>query len=56
MLMVFFFFFRDFLWTFRLPGEAQKIDRMMDAFSQRYCDCNPNVFQNSGKQQTKLFC
>ncbi|NXH87772.1 CYH2 protein, partial [Edolisoma coerulescens] len=30
-----------FLWSFRLPGEAQKIDRMMEAFAQRYCLCNP---------------
>uniref|UniRef100_A0A2I3SWV7 Cytohesin-2 n=1 Tax=Pan troglodytes TaxID=9598 RepID=A0A2I3SWV7_PANTR len=28
---------RQFLWSFRLPGEAQKIDRMMEAFAQRYC-------------------
>ncbi|MEQ2187215.1 Cytohesin-3, partial [Goodea atripinnis] len=24
---------RQFLWSFRLPGEAQKIDRMMEAFA-----------------------
>ncbi|XP_014749010.1 PREDICTED: cytohesin-2 [Sturnus vulgaris] len=35
---------RQFLWSFRLPGEAQKIDRMMEAFAQRYCLCNPGVF------------
>jgi len=35
---------RQFLWSFRLPGEAQKIDRMMEAFAKRYCDCNPDVF------------
>ena len=35
---------RQFLWSFRLPGEAQKIDRMMEAFAKRYCDCNPEVF------------
>ncbi|KAI3359240.1 hypothetical protein L3Q82_002759 [Scortum barcoo] len=27
---------RQFLWSFRLPGEAQKIDRMMEAFASRY--------------------
>ncbi|MEQ2181065.1 Cytohesin-1, partial [Goodea atripinnis] len=32
----------------RLPGEAQKIDRMMEAFAQRYCRCNPGVFQSTG--------
>ncbi|XP_009322815.1 PREDICTED: cytohesin-1 [Pygoscelis adeliae] len=38
---------RQFLWSFRLPGEAQKIDRMMEAFAQRYCQCNPGVFQST---------
>ncbi|XP_064595566.1 cytohesin-1-like isoform X2 [Liolophura sinensis] len=35
---------RQFLWSFRLPGEAQKIDRMMECFAQRYCEMNPDVF------------
>jgi cytohesin len=35
---------RQFLWSFRLPGEAQKIDRMMECFAQRYCELNPGVF------------
>ena len=39
---------RQFLWSFRLPGEAQKIDRMMEAFALRYCRCNPGVFQSTG--------
>ncbi|XP_076839079.1 cytohesin-1-like isoform X2 [Brachyhypopomus gauderio] len=38
---------RQFLWSFRLPGEAQKIDRMMEAFAQRYCSCNMGVFQST---------
>ncbi|XP_056608968.1 cytohesin-3 [Triplophysa dalaica] len=38
---------RQFLWSFRLPGEAQKIDRMMEAFALRYCTCNPGVFQST---------
>ncbi|KAK0132426.1 Cytohesin-2 [Merluccius polli] len=38
---------RQFLWSFRLPGEAQKIDRMMEAFASRYCDCNSRVFQST---------
>ncbi|KAM6957221.1 cytohesin-3 [Aplochiton taeniatus] len=38
---------RQFLWSFRLPGEAQKIDRMMEAFASRYCDCNTGVFQST---------
>uniref|UniRef100_A0A1X7V694 SEC7 domain-containing protein n=1 Tax=Amphimedon queenslandica TaxID=400682 RepID=A0A1X7V694_AMPQE len=37
---------RSFLSGFRLPGEAQKIDRMMELFAQRYCYCNPDVFKN----------
>ncbi|XP_051562678.1 cytohesin 4b isoform X2 [Myxocyprinus asiaticus] len=38
---------RQFLWSFRLPGEAQKIDRMMEAFATRYCNCNHEVFQST---------
>ncbi|XP_072444783.1 cytohesin-3-like [Chiloscyllium punctatum] len=38
---------RQFLWSFRLPGEAQKIDRMMEAFATQYCHCNPDVFQST---------
>uniref|UniRef100_H2YAK5 SEC7 domain-containing protein n=1 Tax=Ciona savignyi TaxID=51511 RepID=H2YAK5_CIOSA len=33
---------RRFLEGFRLPGEAQKIDRLMEKFASRYCDCNPH--------------
>lgn len=46
---------RQFLWSFRLPGEAQKIDRMMEAFAQRYCRCNPGVFQSTGNTHTPSF-
>lgn len=28
---------RHFLQGFRLPGEAQKIDRMMEKFAERFC-------------------
>lgn len=34
---------RKFQGYFRMPGEAQKIERLMEIFSQRYCDCNPDV-------------
>jgi hypothetical protein len=44
-----FYLFRQFLWSFRLPGEAQKIDRMMECFAQRYCQLNPNIFTNTGE-------
>jgi len=36
---------RQFLWSFRLPGEAMQIDRVMDAFAQHYCTQNPYIFQ-----------
>lgn len=32
---------RTILDKFRLPGEAQKIDRIMEKFASRYCECNP---------------
>lgn len=38
---------RQYLWSFRLPGEAQKIDRMMECFAQRYCDQNPGMFKTT---------
>ena len=31
---------RKFLEAFRLPGEAQKIDRLMEKFASHYCECN----------------
>ena len=37
---------RLFLSRFRLPGEAQKIDRIINAFSQRYYADNPALFPN----------
>ncbi len=40
---------RAFLGSFQLPGEAQKIDRMMESFAQRYCECNPGMFSNTGE-------
>jgi len=36
---------RQFLWSFRLPGEAMQIDRVMDSFSAHYCAQNPNIFE-----------
>ncbi|CAI2183131.1 13900_t:CDS:2, partial [Funneliformis geosporum] len=38
---------RIFLQTFRLPGESQKIDRIMEKFADRYCENNPDVFANA---------
>uniref|UniRef100_A0A915M0C0 SEC7 domain-containing protein n=1 Tax=Meloidogyne javanica TaxID=6303 RepID=A0A915M0C0_MELJA len=34
---------RTLLNKFRLPGEAQKIDRIMEKFASRYCECNPQL-------------
>lgn len=38
---------REFLRGFRLPGEAQKIDRIMEKFAERYCADNPGLFKNA---------
>ena len=38
---------RAYLSPFRLPGEAQKIDRIMCTFSAHYCDNNPHVFADA---------
>ncbi|KAJ4401293.1 guanine nucleotide exchange protein for ADP-robosylation factor [Didymella pomorum] len=38
---------RRFLQSFRLPGEAQKIDRFMLKFAERYMTGNPNAFANA---------
>ncbi|KAK6202334.1 guanine nucleotide exchange protein for ADP-robosylation factor [Scheffersomyces amazonensis] len=38
---------RRFLQAFRLPGEAQKIDRFMLKFAERYLLGNPNIFSNA---------
>ncbi|KAK2724301.1 IQ motif and SEC7 domain-containing protein 1-like isoform X3 [Artemia franciscana] len=34
---------RKFQTYFRMPGEAQKIERLMEVFGQKYCYCNPDV-------------
>jgi len=38
---------RQFLWSFRLPGEAMQIDRIMEAFAKHYCVQNPNLFDET---------
>jgi len=38
---------RLFLSGFRLPGEAQKIDRLMEKFAERYVRCNPDSFKSA---------
>ena len=40
---------RNFLQAFRLPGEAQKIDRYMLKFAERYIESNAQTpFANAG--------
>ncbi|XP_066283204.1 IQ motif and SEC7 domain-containing protein 1-like [Branchiostoma lanceolatum] len=34
---------RKFQSQIRVQGEAQKVERLIEAFSQRYCICNPSV-------------
>ncbi|KAI0239600.1 guanine nucleotide exchange protein for ADP-robosylation factor [Massospora cicadina] len=36
---------RTFLQAFRLPREAQKIDRILEKFADRYCETNPKQFE-----------
>lgn len=38
---------RIFLERFRLPGEAQKIDRMLERFANTFCEQNPDLFVNT---------
>ncbi|KAF5744324.1 brefeldin A-inhibited guanine nucleotide-exchange protein 2-like [Tripterygium wilfordii] len=38
---------RTFLQGFRLPGEAQKIDRIMEKFAECYCKCNRKAFTSA---------
>eukprot|EP00775_Hariotina_reticulata_P004220 gene4220-4469_t len=38
---------RRLLGGFRLPGEAQKIDRIMEKFAERYCKDNPKTFSSA---------
>ncbi|CAH8574618.1 unnamed protein product [Heterobilharzia americana] len=37
---------RQFLLSFQLPGESQKIDRILTSFSERYVEQNPSVFNS----------
>ncbi|KAJ3137203.1 Brefeldin A-inhibited guanine nucleotide-exchange protein 1 [Physocladia obscura] len=46
---------RAFLQTFRLPGEAQKIDRLMEKFADRYCENNPDIFAKADTAYTLAF-
>ena len=43
---------RKFQTYFRMPGEAQKIERLMEVFSSRYCQCNPDVVSKLSSTDT----
>ena len=45
------FFYRQVLFLFRIPGEAQKIDRIIEKFSHSYYSQNSTdtVFHTLGK-------
>ena len=39
---------RYFLSSFRLPGESQIIDRIMENFAEKFCNDNPShIFENA---------
>lgn len=46
---------RKFLWEIPLTGEAQQIDRVMSAFSERYHECNPHIFVSSDEANYVAF-
>ncbi|XP_076447956.1 uncharacterized protein LOC143284806 isoform X3 [Babylonia areolata] len=43
---------RKFQCYFRMPGEAQKIERLMEAFADHYCRCNPDQVKNFKSNDT----
>lgn len=46
---------RKFQAYFRMPGEAQKIERLMEIFSQRYCQCNSDVIARLRSSDTVIY-
>ena len=38
---------RKYLESFRLPGEAQKINRIMESFGKHYHAASPHLFRNA---------
>lgn len=45
---------RKFQAHFRMPGEAQKIERLMEIFAERYITCNPDQVKNFKNPETVL--
>ena len=46
---------RVFVRPFRVPGEAQKIDRLVERFAARHCECNPSHFWDSDQAYVLAF-
>lgn len=46
---------RKFQQYYRMPGEAQKIERLMEVFSQRYCQCNVDIVARLRSPDTVSF-
>ena len=46
---------RALLKGFRLPGEAQKIDRVVEKFAERFCTDNPGAFDNADAAYTLAY-
>ncbi len=46
---------RFFLQHFRLPGESQKIDRLMEKFAAQYYEANPSVFSSADTAYTLAY-
>ena len=46
---------RKLLLRMSLPKETQQIDRVIEAFSQRYEACEPGLFGTSGEYPLNLF-
>lgn len=38
-----------------LPSETQQIDRVLQAFADRYHECNPFIYQDSGREKSFLY-
>lgn len=43
---------RKFQTCFRMPGEAQKIERLVEVFSCRYCECNRDIVSRFNNADT----
>lgn len=46
---------RKFLLEAELPKETQQVDRVIQAFADRYHECNPGIFQSSDKAYIVAF-